>query len=87
VLNQRAGGGEPPGRLVAPLRVKARIAQRCLDRPGSRQYTAFLVGEQVDVPGGPADNPVGQQRVAAAEGEPVSGRRSQRDAPPARAAA
>jgi len=48
--------------------------------PGRSKHTAFLVGEQGDIPGGPADNPVGQQRVAAAEGEPVPGRRAQRDA-------
>jgi hypothetical protein len=38
-----------------PLRVKARIAQRRLDSPGSRLHAAFLVGEQVDIPRGPAD--------------------------------
>jgi hypothetical protein len=48
--------------------------------PAAGPDTAFLVGEEVDVARGPADNPVGQQRVAAAEGEPVSGRRAERDA-------
>jgi hypothetical protein len=39
----------------------------------------LLVGEQVDIGGGPGDYPVGQQRVAAAQHEAVPGRRGQRD--------
>jgi hypothetical protein len=38
-----------------------------------------LVGEQIDVLGGPGDDPVGQQRVAAAQRGAVPGRRGQRD--------
>jgi hypothetical protein len=39
----------------------------------------LLVGEQVDVLGGPADDLVRDQGVAAAEREPVLGRRAEGD--------
>ena len=68
-----------PGGLVLPLGLKACLAQRGLHRPGRGPHTRLTVGEQVNVLGRPADHPVLDQGVAAAQGEPVPGGGPQRD--------
>jgi hypothetical protein len=40
----------------------------------------LLISRQIDVARGPADQPVRQQRITAAECAPVPGRRAQRNA-------
>jgi len=65
--------------LVPAAGAEPRIAQRGLHRIGDSFHAVFLVGEKVDVLGGPGDDTVRQQRVAATEREPVPGRRAQGD--------
>ena len=57
--------------LVAALGPEPGCAQRGLHRVGRGLHTTLFVAEDVDVLGEPVDDPVGDQRVAAAQGEPV----------------
>ena len=61
----------PDGGLVDPVGMEARLVQGGLDLAGGGFDAVFVVGEQVDILGGPGDDPVRQQGVPAAEGEPV----------------
>ena len=70
--------GEAAGQVPAFHRVTG-ILQRIPDRPGGRLHAVVLVGEQVHVLGGQADDPVRDQRVAAAQREAVLAGRAQRD--------
>jgi hypothetical protein len=65
-----------PAGLPLPLSLEACAVQRGVHRIGGRLYAVLLVGEQVDVLGGPGNDPVGQQGVAA-QREAVLGRRGQ----------
>jgi hypothetical protein len=62
-----------PGRLVLPLGSRARTSQRGLHGAAGSLDARLLVGEQA----GPEITPWDQQRVAAAEREPVLPRRGQ----------
>jgi len=67
------------GALVPSLGLVGRVAQRGIHGAGGGLHAVFLVREQVDILGGSADHPMGKQRVAAAQREPISGRRAERD--------
>jgi hypothetical protein len=67
------------GRRALALGREPRSLQRALHRAGRRRDPVLLVREQVDVLGGPVDEPVRDQGVAAAEREPVPVGGPQRD--------
>jgi hypothetical protein len=57
--------------LIGSLSPVACLAQSRLDGIGGLRDSCLFVCEQVDVLGWPADDAVGDQCIAAAEGEPV----------------
>ena len=65
--------------LVAALGTEPGYAQRSLHRVGRGIHTTLFVAEDVDVLGEPVDDSVGDQGVAAAQGEPVRGGGAQCD--------
>ena len=65
--------------LVAALGPEPGYAQRRLYRVGRGLHTTLFVAEDVDVLGEPVDDSVGDQGVAAAQGEPMRGGGAQRD--------
>ena len=66
-------------RLVPALGPETRLTQGALHHVRGGRDPGFLVAEQVDVLGGAVDDPVGDQGVAAAEGESVRSGGVQRD--------
>ena len=65
--------------LVTALGTEPSLAQRGLYRVGGGLDAALFVAEDVDVLGEPVDDPVSDQRVTAAQGEPVRGGGAKRD--------